>query len=59
MSGRTIKDMQYRHSHGFVHFGFWSSYNRMRERVHRIVTEELLKSPAEVSSPNSRQQSTA
>ncbi len=28
-----------------VHFGFWSSYNRLRSSVHEIVTRELIASP--------------
>jgi len=30
---------------GQIHFGFWSSYNRVRRQIHSIVREELLARP--------------
>jgi len=30
---------------GQIHFGFWSSYNRVRRQIHNIVREELLARP--------------
>merc|ERR1740123_10124 len=36
------------HGIGNIHFGFWSSYNRVRRDIHRVVREELLRQPGRI-----------
>jgi hypothetical protein len=48
MSGRSLGSMMKEGRYAHVHAGFWGSYNRLRERVHAVILEELLRNPGEL-----------
>ncbi|CAM9612691.1 unnamed protein product, partial [Phaeothamnion confervicola] len=37
-----------RAARGRLHFGFWSSYSTVREKVHEVLLEELLREPGQL-----------